>query len=60
MERAEGDVRCVTTECYGVQALQDKAPLGSRESTRAASNGVNLRDSDDTFAQAGAKRRRIR
>jgi len=43
-ERAEGDVRSVGAECDEMRALQDKAPLGSSESTRAARNCVSLSD----------------
>ena len=43
MERAEGDVRSVGTACEEMRSLQDKAPLGSSESTRAAVNCVSLR-----------------
>ena len=42
VERAGGDE--LVRVC---QALHDKAPLGSRESTRATSNGVNFRDAKD-------------
>ncbi len=48
MERAEGDVRSVGTECYDVCSVQDKVTLGSGESTRATSNGVNLRERNVT------------
>ena len=43
VERAEGGKR------YQVfQDLQNKAPLGSRESACATGNGVNFRDAKDT------------
>jgi len=44
VECAEGDVGVVGKGCHNVGALQDKAPLGSGEWTRAASNGVSLGD----------------
>ena len=48
VERAEGDVRSVVTECDQVRSLQDKAPLGSSESACAAGDRVSLRDCDVT------------
>jgi len=44
VECPEGDVRVVGNGRHNMRALQDKAPLGSGESTRAASNRVSLGD----------------
>ena len=46
MERAGSKVRSVGTGYLVVQAIHCKASLGSRESTRPTSNGVNFRDSE--------------
>ena len=42
--RAAGAVRSVATGYHIMVERQSKAPLGSGESTRATSNGVNFRD----------------
>jgi hypothetical protein len=44
MERPEREVRSVGARCRDMGSLQNKAPLGSGESTGPASNGVRLGD----------------
>ena len=47
--------------CYrACLPLHYKDPVGSRESASSTGNGVDLRDSEENVAKAGASRRRIR